>query len=274
MVSPVPVLSIVFCIVTALICFGIPVWLAVHCIRKAPKGPGLMAICTGAICFIVSALVLEQILHSIVLNLFPALTQIPAAYILYGCLAAGVFEETARLLGLRYLCKRQGSSAVIGLGYGVGHGGIEAIMLAGTAMISNVMIMVTINLGDAETLLAGLEGDTYNAALTQLQQVAEIPSTGFLASGVERLVAMGMHIALSMLIWMVVTKRLPKWGYVVAILLHALTNVPAGMYQAGVLTNMWLVEALTAVVVVCIGLAVWKLYQTHREAPVASQPAQ
>ena len=269
MVSPVPVLSIVFCIVTALICFGVPVGLSIHCIRRAPKGHGLMAICTGAICFIVSALVLEQMLHSLVLSLFPAITQIPAAYILYGCLAAGLFEETARLLGLRYLCKKQSASAVIGLGYGVGHGGIEAIMLAGTVMISNVMVMVTINLGNAETLLAGLEGDTYDSALAQLQQVADIPSTDFLASGVERLVAMSMHIALSMLIWMVVTKRLPMWGYALAVVLHALTNLPAGLYQAGILTNMWLIEALTALVVVCIGVAVWKLYQSRRETPAA-----
>lgn len=267
MVSPVPVLSIVFCIVSALICFGIPVGLAIHCIRHTPKGHGMMAICTGAICFIVSALVLEQIFHSLVLGLVPGLTKIPAAYIVYGCLAAGVFEETARLLGLRFLCKRQSDSPLMGLAYGAGHGGIEAIMLSGTTMISNVMVMVAINAGSSDTLLSGLEGDTYDAALAQLQQISAIAPTDFLASGVERLAAMGLHVALSMLIWMVATKRLPLWGYALAIVLHALTNVPAGLYQTGVVTSIWLIEALTVLLVACVGVVVWKLYQTHQKAP-------
>lgn len=265
MVSPVPVLSIVFCVITALICFGIPVALTIYCMRSAPKGHGLMAVCTGAICFIVSALMLEQMFHSLVLNLFPTLTQVPAAYIAYGCLTAGVFEETARLLGLRFLCKKQSSSAVIGLGYGVGHGGIEAIMLAGTTMLSNVMVMVSINAGNTETLLAGLEGDTYDAALAQLQQAASIPPLEFLAGGVERLAAMALHIALSMLIWMVVTKRLSIWGYALAILLHAVTNLPAALYQTGILSGIWVTEGLTILIVLCVGFAVWKLYQANRD---------
>lgn len=267
MISPVPVLSIVFCVVTGLICFGVPVGLTIHCVRKAPKGHGLMAVCTGAICFILSALMLEQMFHTLVFALFPALAQIPFAYALYGGLAAGLFEETARLLGLRFLCRKQSSSAVIGLGYGVGHGGIEAIMLAGTAMISNVMVMAAINAGSTDALLAGLDGELYDAAVAQLQQISAIPPVEFLAGGIERLIAMTLHIALSMLIWMVVTKRLSMGFYALAVGLHALTNLPAGLYQTGVIANIWLTEALTLLIVACAAFGVWKLYQARKQAP-------
>ena len=200
-------------------------------------------------------------------TLFPALAQIPFAYALYGGLAAGLFEETARLLGLRFLCRKQSSSAVIGLGYGVGHGGIEAIMLAGTAMISNVMVMAAINAGSTDALLAGLDGELYDAAVAQLQQISAIPPVEFLAGGIERLIAMTLHIALSMLIWMVVTKRLSMGFYALAVGLHALTNLPAGLYQTGVIANIWLTEALTLLIVACAAFGVWKLYQARKQAP-------
>ena len=267
MVSPVPVLSIVFSAVAALICFGVPIALGVHCFRVSRHC--LTAICTGAICFILSVLVLEQIFHSIVFALLPALPTSPLAYTAYGCLAAGLFEETARLLGLKYLCKKLSDAPVMGLAYGVGHGGIEAIMLSGMSMISNLMVMVSINMGDSEALLAGLEGDTYDIALAQLQQASSISPADFLAGGVERLAAIGLHIALSMLIWMVVTRRLPLWGYALAILLRAVSNVPAGLYQTGILSGIWPTEVLTILAAAGIGFAVWKLYQKHRAAPAA-----
>ena len=103
----------------------------------------------------------------------------------------------------------------------------------------------------------------------QLQQASAIPPLEFLAGGIERLAAITLHIALSMLIWMVVTKRLPLWGYALAIGLHALANLPAGLYQVLGL-NMWLTEAVVVVVTACIAFAVWKLYQLRREAPAES----
>ena len=267
MISPVPVLSIVFCAITALIAFGVPIGLTVLCMRRSRSA--LMAVCTGALCFIVGALVLEQLFHSVMLSLFPVIGENGMVYILYGCLTAGLFEETARLIGLRFLCKKQDASAVTGFACGVGHGGIEAILLAGMTMLSNLMVMVAINAGNTDSLLAGLEGENYDAAVAQLQQASAIPSVEFLAGGIERLAAITLHIALSMLIWMVVTKRLPLWGYALAIGLHALANLPAGLYQVLGL-NMWLTEAVVVVVTACIAFAVWKLYQVRREAPAES----
>ena len=113
MIAPVPVLSIVCCAITALIAVGAPVALTILCMRRSHHA--LMAVCTGAICFILGALVLEQLFHSVMLGLFPVIGENGMVYILYGCLTAGLFEETARLIGLRFLCKKQDASAVTGL---------------------------------------------------------------------------------------------------------------------------------------------------------------
>lgn len=254
----VPAASFIFECISALIAFGLPVGLGVW-VCRSHKGAG-HAILIGAFCFIVSVSVLEQILHALVLSLCPGLTQNAAAFTLYGCLAAGVFEETARLLGLRALCKRD-AAPDIGLAYGVGHGGIEAVMIAGLGIVNNLMVMYMINSGQGESLVAGYAGDTLTLAQQQLTAMAETPSPVYLAAGLERAYAIALHIALSMLIWMVVTRRLPMWGYGLAILLHALTNLPAALYQTGILTGIWPTELLGVLLTAGVVVLVVRLYR-------------
>ena len=257
MPSSIPALSFVFSLLSALLCFGLPAGLGVWVCRRH-KGAG-HAIMIGAFCFIVGAMVLEQLLHSLVLGALPNLRQNPLLYGLYGCLAAGLFEETARLIGLRFLCKRD-ASPVTGFSYGVSHGGIEAILLVGVTVLNNFIIMLTVNGGSVDSLLTGATEEQSSLVMTQLEQLAALPSTTFLAAGVERIIAISMHIALSVLIWMVVTKRLPMWGYPLSIALHAVSNVPAAMYQTGMI-GLWTSELLTAVLVVCIVFLVRGFYR-------------
>ncbi|MBM6716079.1 YhfC family intramembrane metalloprotease [Gemmiger formicilis] len=261
MPTSVPFLSVASAMLSLLVIVGVPVGLGIAVTRKH-KGSGY-AIMIGAFCYIVGAYVLEQILHSLVFTLYPDIRQNIPVYCLYGGLAAGLFEETARYLGLRALCKKDKSPA-IGFAYGVGHGGIEAILLAGLTMLNNLMVMYAINSGNTESLLTGLEGDQVTAAQQQLAQLAAVPATQWLAAGFERLCAIGLHLALSMLIWMVVTRRLPAWGYPLAIVLHAVSNLPAMLYQTGVLT-VWPTEFATLVLVVLVALLVRQLYR--RSAP-------
>ena len=89
--------SIAGCIFTVLVSIALPV--AALAVLKRKTGRGLLAALVGAGCFIGYALVLEQLLHAAVFSLFPAITLYPAAYTAYGCLAAGLFEETGRLMG-------------------------------------------------------------------------------------------------------------------------------------------------------------------------------
>ena len=114
--------SIAGCIFTVLVSIALPV--AALAVLKRKTGRGLLAALVGAGCFIGYALVLEQLLHAAVFSLFPAITLYPAAYTAYGCLAAGLFEETGRLMGLSLLCKKDRDLA-LGVGYGIGHGGVE-----------------------------------------------------------------------------------------------------------------------------------------------------
>lgn len=258
----VPFPSVACATLSLLVIIGLPVGLGIAVTRKH-KGSGY-AIMIGAFCYIVSAYVLEQILHGLVFTAFPNIRNNIVVFCLYGCLAAGLFEETARLLGLRVLCRKDKSPAV-GFAYGVGHGGIEAILLAGLTMINNLMVMYAINSGNTDSLLTGLEGDQITLAQEQLAQLAAVPATQWLAAGFERVCAIGLHLALSMLIWMVVTRRLPAWGYPAAIGLHAVSNLPAMLCQAGLL-GVWPTEFATLILVILVALLVRQLYRKAEPA--------
>ena len=98
----------------------------------------------GAAIFLVFALILEQILHMLVLKpsvdgQIVLLNQSPWLYVLYGVLAAGIFEETGRLLAF-YSMKRKYKDVGTAVSYGIGHGGFEAIVVVGLGMVNAIIL--------------------------------------------------------------------------------------------------------------------------------------
>ena len=221
--------SIAGCIFTVLVSIALPV--AALAVLKRKTGRGLLAALVGAGCFIGYALVLEQLLHAAVFSLFPAITLYPAAYTAYGCLAAGLFEETGRLMGLSLLCKKDRDLA-LGVGYGIGHGAVNAAVMLGAPAAPQVT-------------------DALGAA----------GAGAFWAAGVERIAAMALHMALSILVWMAVTRRVPIWYYFAAVLLHAAANIPAALSQLGLLRSMWCSEGIILAVNAAVCLFVWSVYR-------------
>jgi uncharacterized membrane protein YhfC len=213
---------------------GLPVGLFIVFRRKyhAPFIPLL----AGVAGFTLFALTLERGVHTVVLR--TALAQNRVFYIAYAVLMAGIFEESARFLAFHLFKKKfTGISISAALSYGVGHGGIEAILLAGLPMINNIVASVMINTGNIGTVTAGLEGATLEQAMAQLAGLAAIASPQFLIGGIERVFALGNHISLSALVFYAVfgTKR-RQWLYPLAIVVHALVDIPAVLYQVQVLT--------------------------------------
>lgn len=189
----------------------------------------------GAGIFILFAMVLEQITHMLVLRpevdgTIPLITDSPWLYVLYGVLAAGIFEETGRLFAF-LLMKRKYKVVDSAVSYGIGHGGIEAIIVVGLGMLNSIIIGIMINSGGgiAENLPAGTA-----------EILTDTPVYMYILSIIERVFAITVHIALSILVWIAVMKKAKWWLFPLAIVLHALTNTTAAMFQAGLLTNIWL----------------------------------
>jgi uncharacterized membrane protein YhfC len=138
-------------------------------------------------------------------------------------LTAGLFEETARYVVLRWLAKgaRGWNNAVM---FGAGHGGIEAILLVGGAAIANLVL-----LGQGDTLLAQLQATSPEQAEALAAQLEALRNLDwwlpFLAIW-ERVLAITFHIAASILVMRAVQTRRAIW-WALAVGLHTALNAIA-----------------------------------------------
>ncbi len=257
----VPVISIVCMFISLLVAFGTPV--ALFLLWRKRFGLRLVPALVGAAAFFLFAMVLEPFLHRLVLvpfggneNALVTPAQ-PLLYALYGGFAAGIFEETARFLSFTLL-KRRYTGLGTALSYGIGHGGIEAILVLGFTMISNL-------------ILAFSTGSGMGEAAASAAALAATPPQMFLLGALERLSAIAVHLSLSVLVYCAATDKARVWLYPLAIVLHAAVNFAPGLYQAGVLPNIYLVEGFLLVAaagLVCVARLVYKRFGEVARKPL------
>lgn len=216
----------------------------------------------GAATFILFALVLEQIMHVIVLKTPIGETIQNNVWLmaLYGGLAAGIFEETGRLLAMKFLLKKDHDKPHTALMYGTGHGGIEAILLGALGMAGNLVYSFMINAGQEQMLLSQVPAEQQEALQTAFTQLKEFSPAMFAAAPVERLSAVTLHIALSVLVWTAVVKKKPSLFFL-AILLHTAVDALAVILKDRVsIPVLELIVMAFSVMTVFIAFAVWKRY--------------
>jgi len=225
----------------------------------------------GAGVFLVFSQVLEKALHVYLLKTNPAtaawLHAHGVAFALYGCLAAGLFEEVGRYLGMRFLAKPTGNPGTA-VAYGIGHGGTEAVLVGGVAAAQTFVFATMLNAGRLDTALAAVLTPD---ALAQLRATLEHLSVATVALGAaERLIALLIQIAFSLLVWRAVERRNLQL-VALAVALHAAVDFPAGLVQAGLIPAS-LVEGLLLI----LGIALCTFFLRGlpgKAAPSAPQSA-
>jgi len=251
----VSLLSIIFMVISAVISIGLPVTLFII-IRKKYNAK-IIPMIAGAAAFVIFALVLEQAVHLAVLG--TTIRQNVPLFILYGIFMAGIFEETARFISFKFL-KGHFQGIETGLSYGIGHGGIEAVLLAGAAMINNIIFSVTINLGNVEALTSNLDGDALENMNYAIDAIVTAAPYLFIFSGIERLMAITVHITLSIIVFYSVYKE-KLWLFPLAIVLHAIVDLPSMLMQTGIIKNLFLVEGLVFVCTVLLTILTLYLHK-------------
>lgn len=255
----VPVSSIVILAVDALIGIALPLCLSYYLVRKFSARTSTILI--GAGTFFLFALVLETIVHQLVLKgpHGEAIIGNTLWYALYGGLAAGLFEETGRFLSMRFLMKKEPSTRIPALAYGVGHGGIEMILIFGLTMISNLALALMINTGQADTILANAPSAA-DQMKVQIEQMQQLSAGTWLIGLWERLSALILHLGLSLMVWAAVRKG-GKWLllFPAAIAMHAFVDASAVMLNKSIaMVPLEIIISAEAIATAAIGYMVTK----------------
>lgn len=153
-------------------------------------------------------------------------------------LLAGIFEETARWIGYKIL-KKKGDSFGAGLTLGAGHGGIEAIII-GVSVLATLISMLALQ--NADAAISALPSGQAELARQQAQAFWATDWYLPLAGALERILALGLHISLSVMVWLAISFRKPIWFWL-AILYHAIVDGLAVLTMSFGL-NVWLIEAI------------------------------
>ena len=207
--QPVSIGSVLGMMFSLVVSFGLPIGLFVYLWRK--KKASFFSFATGLLIFLFFVLFLESIVHSVVLGSTGTLiTGNIFLYALYGALMAALFEETGRFLGMKYIMRNQLTKENAWM-YGVGHGGIEAMCLLGITSINNLANAMMINDGSMTGVLAELDEATRQTAVQGLAVLWETPASLFFAAGFERIIAICLQIALSVLIYRAVKEKNGRW---------------------------------------------------------------
>lgn len=224
--------GLIFCVI---VCFAAPIGGLVLCVRKK-KGSG-KAFFIGAAAFIVSQVCVRIPILQLVLPQYAwfAVMQLdPWAYGLFLGLSAGIFEEAARWVCIRFFMKGQ-RALTHGLAFGLGHGGIEAMIIVGV----NAVVCLGMLLGGQGALLPLGAWD------------------GFLAGG-ERLYAIAFHVGASLLVLSGIRGGKTIRYLVSAIALHGIMDaaivILPGVYGVGQM-GVWLYGALAGVLTLGAGFA-------------------
>ena len=213
----------VFYIISISLCILIPIILAVVLRRRFRVSWLLFGV--GSLTFIGSQVVhlpLNSLLTKI--GILPSSTDtawlIAQTAIVLG-LTAGICEELARFVG--YTILKKARRAEDGLMLGIGHGGIEAMILVGILSAGSFAQLFFLRSVDLQTL---------NLAQDQLLQVQKAldafnqPAVVGLFPLVERLIAMTLHIILSMMVLYAFQQNKRIW-VLWAILYHAIVDAIA-----------------------------------------------
>lgn len=257
--QPVSIGNVLGMMFSLVVSFGVPIGLFLYLWRK--KKASFFSFATGLLIFLVFALFLESMVHSIVFNATGDLiTGNVFLYALYGGLMAALFEETGRFLGIKYIMRNQLTKENAFM-YGVGHGGIEAMFLLGITSINNLANSMMINDGSMTGVLEGLDQASRETAVQGLSVLWETPASLFFAAGFERIIAICLQISLSILIYQAVKEKSGRW-YWAAFGVHFVVDF------AAVLLSSFSIAVAEVVMAVMTAAVVWyvvKMYRTIKE---------
>lgn len=176
---------------------------------------------------------LQLIVHIAFTNVMSFVEDHYVLYALQLAFTAALFEVIGRFVVAKIL--RKNLNFERGIAAGLGHGGIEAIVIVGLTYVNNLTYSVMINTGSFDTMIDQVAAMGIDAS--QYYQIKEtlIASTSgiFYMAGYERLLTMIFHVAMSLMVCYAVSQKKTLRGVLLCLVIHCavdfITAVFSGM---------------------------------------------
>lgn len=184
-------------------------------------------------------------------------------------LSAGIFEEAARYVAFRYWLVKN-PNTMLPVKYGVGHGGIEALLLGILTLFALIQVMT---LG-GEGSLSSFPPEQAELIQTQIAAFWDVPWQQSLLGAWERVSALAFHIGASLMVYKSVRGKNLVW-LVIAVIGHAMFNAFAVIFSQQL--DFVLLESI--LFVIALGWLYWswsvrviELEQPHPDQPLPGKP--
>ena len=241
--------------------FGILGPIILFLVLKHRYGMRTEAFIIGCVTMLVFAMVLESAVHRLVLGSSAGATIAGNTlyYALYGGLMAAIFEETGRYIAFHVFMKHLHDDNKNAIMYGAGHGGLEVFMIIGMTGISNLALAISINNGS----LPGYTGDEAAILEQSVEVLKNTASSAYLLGMLERVSAVMLQIALSIIVWQTIRQVRGRIMYLfLALFIHFAVD-----FSTVILTSMIPLAAyeaiLLAVSAVILRMSL-RLYRSNR----------
>lgn len=154
-------------------------------------------------------------------------------YVLLMAATAALFETAGRC-GVALILSRRGLSAFRGMAAGLGHGGIESVLLVGITYINNLILAGRINSGTFDNVIRqatalGAPPEVFERLRTTM---IETPPAIFALAGLERVLTMVFHAAMSCLMIYCVQHRHTVKGVGLCFLIHTAVDFAGALLPA------------------------------------------
>lgn len=179
-------------------------------------------------------------------------------------LSAGASETLARVVGYWFLFRRGLAQRWSdGLMVGLGHGGIEAMIVGAVMTAASLSSLWALRGVDLNTL--GMTAAELTAVSTQLDAVDKTPLLVF-AAVLERTLALTLHVAISMMVWRAFQQRQPLWA-LLGLLVHTVFDTMA-VWAAQTFDSVWTIEGILLLMALPLAVWLWQTWLLGRQRPL------
>lgn len=273
----IPSSTFIACFITLFLSLILPL-LVLIVIGIKNKGKGIWsAWFLGAAGFFISQIVVRLPLLNILSGIASFQNFAQKHYFLYALLlafTAGLFELAGRFAAAKFLGKNRTFRR--SLAAGLGHGGIESIVLVGLTYINNLVYLFLIQSGAFDTMIAQTEAMGVDSAqLVAIRDtLLQVSAPLFLAAGVERVLTMVSHAAMSVMVCYGVAAKRPLPWMLLCLGMHTLldTTIAATGFFSQTVAYGIIYTCMTVMALISIWI-LRKLSQRWPEITAESAPA-